>query len=213
MTKPANLPTSSPVTVAIMAGGQSMRMGRDKSLLCLGGQPLIERVLDRVAPLSDDLLIVTNDPEKYGWLANRARFIPDATGPGRGPLAGIAAALAAARAPASLVVATDMPFLSAPLLHHLATLDAEADVVVPVIEAGRPETLHALYRRTCLPAIERRLAAGRLKITGFFEEVRVREVGVAELRRFDPELRSFVNANTPAEWVAASAQEANDGMD
>ena len=188
------------VSAAVMAGGQSRRMGRDKSLLRIEGQPLIERVLDRLAQVSGDLLVVTNEPDKYDWLAGRVRFVPDVIGPGRGPLAGIAAALTAAREPAVLVVATDMPFLCVPLLCHLARLAEEADVVVPVIEPGRPETLHAVYGRACLGPIERRLVAGRYKITGFFPDVRVREVGVVELRRFDPDLRSFVNVNTPEEW-------------
>lgn len=192
-----------PISAAVMAGGQSRRMGQDKSLLEVEGQPLIERVLGRLAQVSDDLLVVTNEPEKYSWLEGRVRFVPDATGPGKGPLAGIAGAVAAARRPAVLVVATDMPFLSVPLLHYLATLATTADVVVPLIEPGRPETLHAVYSRACLGPIERQLAAGRYKITAFFSDVRVREVGVEELRRFDPDLRSFVNINTPEEWRAA----------
>ncbi|MCZ7574815.1 MAG: NTP transferase domain-containing protein [Ardenticatenaceae bacterium] len=195
------------VSAAVMAGGRSRRMGYDKSLLEIEGQPLIERVLERLVQVSDDLLVVTNEPDKYAWLADRVRFVPDATGPGKGPLAGIAGALAAARAPAVLVVATDMPFLQVPLLRHLANLAASADVVVPLIEPGRPETLHAVYGRACLAPIERQLATGRYKITAFFPEVRVHEVGVDELRRFDPKLRSFVNANTPEEWTAVLDEE------
>lgn len=195
------------VSAAVMAGGQSRRMGYDKSLLEIDGQPLIERVLERLSRVSDDLVVVTNEPNKYAWLADRVRFVPDATGPGKGPLAGIASAIAAAREPAVLVVATDMPFLRVPLLRHLAELAASADVVVPLIEAGRPETLHAVYGRACLAPIERQLATGWYKITAFFAEVRVREVGMEELRCYDPDLRSFVNANTPEEWTAVLEDE------
>ncbi len=193
------------VSAAVLAGGQSRRMGRDKSLLRLGGQPLIERVLDRLACLSDDLLVVTNTPEKYGWLAGRVRFVPDPVGPGKGPLAGIAGALQAACHDPVIVVATDMPFLNVELLRYLARLSMTegADVVVPVVEPGRPETMHAVYRKRCLPAIEAALAAGQFKIITFFPHVRVREVPAEELRRFDPDLLSFWNANTPEEWEQA----------
>lgn len=189
------------VTGAVLAGGESRRMGRDKSLLDLDGEPMIERVLRRLARVSDDLIVSTNSPEKYAWLARRVRFASDVGGAGRGPLAGIAGVLQAARHEAALVVATDMPFLNPALLQYLAEQADGADVVVPVIHAGRPETLHAVYRRTCLPAITAQLERGRYKITGFFEEVRVRTVPAEELRRFDPELISFLNANTPEEWA------------
>lgn len=189
------------VSGAVLAGGQSRRMGRDKSLLELDGTPMIERVLDRLAYVSDDLLVITNTPEKYAWLAERVRFAHDLGGEGWGPLAGIGAALVAARHEAVVVVATDMPFLNTELLAYLARQADDADVVVPVIEEDRPETMHAVYRTSCLPAIKRRLEAQELKITGFFDDMRVREVPAEELRRFDPGLTSFLNANTPEQWV------------
>lgn len=190
-----------------MAGGRSTRMGRDKALLEIDGEPLIARVVGRLAQITDDVLVVTNEPEKYAVAHERVRVVPDLGGPGKGPLGGIAAAISAAREEAVVVVATDMPFLSVPLLRYLAGLADEADVVVPIIEAGRPETLHAVYGRACLGPIERQLASGRYKITGFFPEMRVREVGVEELRRYDPELHSFMNANTPEEWTTVLEQE------
>jgi len=192
-----------PASAAVLAGGASRRMGRDKSLLRLGHQPLIERVLDRLALVSDDLLVVTNAPEKYAWLAGRVRFVPDPVGPGKGPLAGIAGALRAARHDRVIVVATDMPFLNAELLRHLVALCDGADVVVPVIRPGRPETLHAVYHRRCLPFVEDALAAGQYRVVAFFPRVRVREVPGDDVRRFDPEFRSFWNANTPQEWQEA----------
>lgn len=193
------------VSAAVLAGGESRRMGRDKSLLELDGEPLIARVVSRLAELSDDILVITNDTEKYEWLADRVRFASDLGGAGQGPLAGIGAALQAARHDVVLVVATDMPFLNTDLLAYLVEKAETVDVVVPVIEEGRPETMHAVYRRTCLPAIKQRLEANRRKITGFFEDVRVCEVPVKELQRFDPELQSFLNANTPEQWTDVKA--------
>ncbi len=193
-----------PLSAAVLAGGASSRMGRNKALLTLGGEPLIERVVQRLEPLSDDLLVITNAPDPFPFLEGRVRFEPDLTGPGQGPLAGIASALAAARHPRVLVVATDMPFLNVALLRFLAELDPEADVVAPVIAADRfPETLHAIYSQRALPAIQAQLAAGRRKITSFFPLVRVRLVERDEIAPFDPHFRSFWNANTPDEWAAA----------
>lgn len=191
------------LSAAVLAGGASSRMGRDKALLTLDGERLIERVVRRLRPLSDDLMVITNHADRYAFLGQTVRFVPDVTGPGQGPLAGIASALHAARHARVLVVATDMPFLHRPLLRYLATLDPAADVVVPVIAAdGFPETLHAIYGRGALPIIEAYLATGRRKITGFFPEVRVRLVPREAVARFDPDFRSFFNANTPEEWAA-----------
>ena len=194
----------SDLSAAVLAGGASSRMGRDKSLLTLHGERLIERVVQRIQSLSDDIMVVTNHAEKYNFLAGSVQFVPDVTGPGQGPLAGIASALRAAQHSRVLIVATDMPFLNIALLRHLAALDPTADVIVPVIaEDGYPETLHAIYRKSALPAIEAQLAAGKRKITRFFRHVRVREVPRHEIEAFDPTLRSFFNANTPQEWAEA----------
>lgn len=196
------------LAAAVLAGGASARMGRDKALLTLDGARLIERVVGRLRCLSEEILVVTNHAERYDFLAGGVRFVPDVTGPGQGPLAGIASALEAAQAPRVLVVATDMPFLNVPLLRYLATLDRSAEVVVPILAAeGFPETLHAIYSKGALPAIQAQLTGGQRKITSFFPQVRVREVPREALLPFDPSLRSFFNANTPEEWAEAMGQE------
>ncbi len=195
------------LSAAVLAGGASSRMGRNKSLLELNGERMIERVVARLEQSSDDVMVVTNDFATYPFLAERVRFVADVGGAGQGPLAGIAAAVNAARHDRVLVVATDMPFLNVALIRYLAMLDPLADVVVPVIsEDGFPETLHAIYHKRALPAITAQLAAGRRKITHFFREVRVVTVPRPDVQRYDPDLRSFFNANTPDEWAAAVEQ-------
>lgn len=192
------------LSAAVLAGGASSRMGRDKSLLTLNGERLIERVVQRLRLLSDDLMVVTNTPQKYAFLPDDIRFIPDITGPGQGPLAGIASAVSAAQHERVVVVATDMPFLNPTLLRYLATLAPTADVIVPVIaEDGYPETLHAVYAKSALPAITAQLASGRRKITHFFRDVQVRKVPRQEIEGLDPKWLSFFNANTPDEWAEA----------
>lgn len=185
------------LSIAILAGGQSKRMGQDKAFLEVGGRPVIERVIDRVAPLTDDLYICTNATHQYARFG--LRLEPDVI-PGKAALGGIYSAIHAARRPHVLVVACDMPCLNVPLLQHLISLAPTADVVAPLINPPQPETLHAVYSKTCLPAIRSRLLADKLRIIGFFDDVSVRYVEQDEVARFDPKFRSFTNMNTPADW-------------
>ena len=200
-----------PLSVAILAGGQSRRMGRDKAMLSLwpGGPPLLQLVVDIVAPLADDVFVVASGRPAYADFG--VRVVPDAY-PDAATLGGIATAIEAARTDATLVVACDMPMLSASLIRHLRDIPREYDVLVPVLagesrQGGRlvRQTLHAIYRPACLPPIRERIVAGRLQVIGFFPEVRVREVPEDEVRRFDPDLRSFHNANTPEAAAVAAA--------
>jgi molybdopterin-guanine dinucleotide biosynthesis protein A len=188
--------TTPAISVAVLAGGQSRRMGQDKAWLPVGGRPVVERVIERVAPLSDDLLLIAYADDAYRHLS--ARLVGDVY-PGKGPLGGIYTALQAARYDHCLVVACDMPFLDAGLLRYLAGLVPGYDVVIPRVEEF-PETLHAVYGKRCLEPIQRRLLADQLRIVGFFDEVRVRYVERDDVAHFDPEFRSFMNMNTPADW-------------
>jgi molybdopterin-guanine dinucleotide biosynthesis protein A len=185
------------VSVAILAGGQSKRMGRNKAFLELGGQLVIERVIATVAPLTDDLLLGTNSPEQYAHLG--LRMVPDVY-PDKAALGGIYTAIAAARHPQVLIVACDMPLLNFELLRYLIELAPTADVVAPLIEPPQPETMHAVYSKACLAPIESRLLANKLRVIGFFDDVSVRYVDRAEVSRFDPHFYSFVIMNTPEDW-------------
>ncbi|HUZ01064.1 MAG TPA: molybdenum cofactor guanylyltransferase [Thermomicrobiaceae bacterium] len=193
-----------PLSVAVLAGGQSRRMGRDKALLSLRGRALLDHVLERVSGLGDDLFVVATDRPDYARLG--VRVVPDLLA-GRGALGGIHTAISTARHPYCLVVACDMPFLSPELLTYMAALPRDFDVLVPTLDASRSnqggsqtfETLHAIYGSTCLPAIERRLARGDLKVVDLLRDVRCRTIPESTIRRHDPELLSFVNANTPTD--------------
>ncbi len=190
------------VSIAVLAGGQSTRMGQDKAFLKVSGESVIERVLAVVRPLSDDCFISTNSPAKYEQFG--LRLVSDIY-PNKAALGGIYTVIQAARHLGVLVVACDMPFLQADLLNYLMELAPLADVVVPVVNPPQPETLHAIYSKRCLPAIESRLFANRLRITGFFEAVSVRYVERQEIATFDRDFHSFVNMNTPSEWQAVQA--------
>ena len=172
-------------------------MGQDKAFLDVGGRRVIERVLEVVQPLTDDLFISTNAPEKYAEFG--LRLVEDVY-PHKAALGGIYSVIHAARQPHVLIVACDMPFLNAALLQYLLELAPTADAVVPLVHPPRLETLHAVYSKKCLPAIESRLLADKLRIIGFFEDISIRYVNRDEVARFDPNFYSFINMNTPQEW-------------
>lgn len=195
-----------PVSVVILAGGQSRRMGQDKSLLRVGSRTLLEIVAGRVRPLGEELFVVARERPEYAKLG--FRVVPDHV-PGSGSLGGILTALTVARYDRCLVVGCDMPFLNRALLRYMCRLPFDYDVLVPVQVAEesaagsnrRYETMHAVYGRAALPVIEARIQQGALKVADMLADVRVREIDEATVRRFDPELRSFFNANTPADFT------------
>lgn len=184
-----------------MAGGKSQRLGRDKALLVVEGETLLARALRIVGTVTSEQLVV-GSPERATQAPN-TRVVSDEL-PGSGPLGGIYTALRAASHDRLLVVACDMPFLNPALLRHLLSLAEGYDVVLPFLE-GRGEQLHAVYAHDCLEAIAQQLESGDFKIDRFFSRVRVRRVEENELRRHDPELRSFWNVNTPEDWERAQS--------
>ncbi len=185
-------------SVVILAGGKSSRLGKDKSFLLVDGQPLVARVVEKLSLLSDDLVVVTNNPVRYEPLALPARLVPDERR-GEGSLMGLYSGLKAARHSQVLAVACDMPFLSLPLLRYMLPLAEGHDVVIPRVR-GYLEPLHAVYSTTCLPAMARLLAEGQHQIIAFFHEVQVRYVEEDEVDRYDPHHLSFINVNTPEDW-------------
>ena len=196
------------VTGVIQAGGRSTRMGGNpKALILLGGRRIIERVVAAVSPVVDDLLLVTNTPELYRFLG--LPVVPDLF-PDHGSLGGIYSGLKAARGEAAFTVACDMPFLHPEVVRLVVDRAGEADIVIPRV-GDQLETLHALYAKTCLPHMERRLSAGQLKIVGFFDRVRVVEIGEAEVARYRDPAVVFMNVNTPDELERARTLDAAGG--
>lgn len=198
------------VSALILAGGQSRRFGEDKSLVLWNGRPLLAHVVYTLSALSDDLIVVTNDPARYAALSLPVRLVPDEQ-PGVGALMGLYSGLQAARYDYALAVACDMPLLSLPLLRFMLSLAAGHDVIVPRV-AGWPEPLHAIYGKDCLPAMQRALESGYRQIIAFFGEVRVRYVEQAEIDRYDPSHLSFTNVNTVEDWARLQALMQRQGM-
>jgi molybdopterin-guanine dinucleotide biosynthesis protein A len=190
------------LTVCIQAGGQSSRMGEDKALKTFLGRPLIQRVVERLSPIADELIVTTNQPESYAFLG--LPLFSDLK-PGRGALGGLYTAIASASQPVVAVAACDMPFAS-PTFFEAATqllLEQEADVVIAKTDEGY-EPLHALYRRaTCLPAIEAAIEADQWKVIAWFPQVKVRVLTPEEIQHYDPLGLAFWNVNTPEEFAEA----------
>ncbi len=195
---------SATVSVAVLAGGRSSRMGTDKAFVQVRGRPMIEHVLDAVRSLGSEIFLVTNRPDGYRYLG--LRMVGDIL-PDRGSLGGLYTAAAMTTRPYVLTVACDMPFLSTDLLGYMISLVPGFDAVVPRI-GGIPEPLHSIYGKACLAPMRARLDAGRLKIAGFYEDVSVRYLDEAEVDRYDPQHQSFRNLNTLEEVKDAGREQA-----
>ncbi|MFZ5819112.1 MAG: molybdenum cofactor guanylyltransferase [Chloroflexota bacterium] len=192
------------LSIVIQAGGESRRMGQDKALMPFLGRPLIQRVVDRLAPIADEVIVTTNRPDDYRFLG--LPLFRDLR-PGRGALGGLYTALSSAACDVVGVAACDMPFASAKLIETAGRLlvEEEADVVIPESGEGL-EPLHAVYRRaTCLPAIQAAIAADQWKLIAWFPQVRVRALQPAEVKLLDPSGLAFWNLNTPEEFSRAEA--------
>ena len=190
--------------LAINAGGESRRMGRDKALLSVSanGPTLITYVAQRLSPLTEGPVYVVGHAATADFMAALpvgARHLPDHYSDA-GALGGIATALRAVRGWLAMV-ACDMPLVTPAHFLQLQTyLSDEVDAIVPWVH-GHWQPFCALYHRRCLPAIERRLARRELAISGFLDDVRVQQVSAHELLQVDPTLGSLVNVNTPDEWA------------
>ena len=193
-----------PFTLAIIAGGRSRRMGRDKALVDLDGRPMLQHVIDRVSDLGQaQTLLVSNDHAAHARfsLPMQRDSLPDA-----GSLGGIYTALLHSRCDHTLVVACDMPFLSPTLMLRMLELREEGghDVIVPRVD-GYPQGLHALYSQACLAPVRERIEAGRLKVIGFYDQMRVRYLDEQEWQPLDPTGQALSNINTPQQLRAATA--------
>jgi molybdopterin-guanine dinucleotide biosynthesis protein A len=189
-------------------------MRRNKAFLELDGRPLIGLVIERMASVCAEVLIVAGDARSYAGLG--VPVVEDRFR-GVGVLGGLHAGLEAAAHDLVLAVGCDMPFLNLDLLRAFAGWAEAFDVAVlrykpPPREAGGRERglfvepLHAAYRRTCLPVIETAIRAGERRVISFFSHVRVRYVTPEDVAPFDPDLHSFRNVNTPQEWEAVRSE-------
>ncbi len=192
----------------VLAGGKSSRMGRDKALLELAGEPLIVRTVRTASAVASDNVRVVGGAQRFVHLA--LRTIED-DAPDRGPLGGIATALRATAAEWNLILACDLPYLTRDWLEFLATRAGKAvdatDAVVPATRHQNYEPLCAVYRKSCAAEAASAVAAGRLRVQDFVAALhtagRMEPVEPAEWKRFDSTGRLFKNMNEPGDYDEA----------
>ena len=184
------------ITGIILAGGKNLRMGKNKAFLEINGRRIIDRTKDLFLEVFDEVLVVTNSPLEYVDLNLRlvADLIPD-----KGSLGGIFTGLFHSSHARAFVAACDMPFLNRSLIQHLIQRAPNFDIVIPKTDDGF-QPLHAVYSQNCLPFMEELLRQNNLKIIDFFRRVEVCEVPMEEILPLDPDLRAFLNINTPEDF-------------
>lgn len=187
------------IHVAVLAGGQSRRMGRDKALLPLGDQTLIERVLAAARPLACPGLIV-GDPtthSHFGWPVLSDHH------PGRGPLGGLYTALSTTAAPV-LLLACDLPFLTPVFLRYLVSRRGPHQAVVPHTATGL-QPLCALYEPSCMATVEAAMQADQLGMRRLLSKLSLDLLREKDWRPYDERGLLFANLNAPAEYQRAQA--------
>lgn len=190
------------LTVIIEAGGQSRRMGQDKGLKEFLGEPLTQRLVRRLKPVSHNISVIARQTTDYAFLN-----LPIYTDiqPGIGALGGLYTALKIAVTPFIAVVACDMPFVSSELLMDEWRLMRESnyDAVVPEHQK-KLQPFHAIYRvETCLPVIAQAIENGEQKVLSWLAMLNTCKVPTVEIRRFDPLCMAFINLNTPDDFKSA----------
>jgi molybdopterin-guanine dinucleotide biosynthesis protein A len=177
----------------ILAGGQSRRMGRDKSQLLLDNQTFTQKISDTLLQVTDSIKVVRGDMDIY---------------PNWGALGGLHAALAACKREWAIVVACDLPLVTAQLFNYLASLRDLRDAVAPLQPDDRPQPLCALYRiEPCLPRATELIETGHRRPLDLLELVNTRWVPFTELRNLDQAEKFFVNINTPEDYDAVTTRD------
>ena len=185
----------------ILAGGKSSRMGTNKALLKINDKMNVERIRDELRNSFHDIILVTNDPKAYEFLG--INMVSDDY-PGMGPLAGLHAGLKASARKVNLVVACDMPFVSAKLSRLLVEQYRGGDAVVPVIN-GKPQPLFAVYKKEIADNAAKCIEHGKRSMNYLLDRLVVHyvtEKDLADFANVDLE-RFFFNMNEPQDYEAA----------
>lgn len=200
------------ITGAVLAGGQSRRMGRDKATLALDGEPLVARVVRGLRLALKDVIVI--GPASLRALRPGALVIPDIR-PGLGPVGGLLTALESAQTPWIFLAACDMPFIEQALVQRIVGLAlASRDVdAVAFRSPGGLEPLCAAYHRDLLPLVADALNGPRPSMRGLLSEIRIREIPREEMTSLDPNSHSTFNTNTPEEWRRAEILAHDTGRD
>ncbi len=184
------------ITGVVLVGGKSRRMGQDKALLPVDGQPVIERVLAALQGCFEKIILVGDRPERFAQyqLPIVADLYPGSS------LGGLYTGLQQAGTDRIFVASCDMPFPNPGLIRLICRQAGQYDAIMPTTAKGL-EPLFACYRASCLPAMRAALEAGTYRITGILEQLQVKELGPELLAQVDPGGRALLNINTPQEYA------------
>ena len=200
--------TSTPaITGIVLAGGRSLRMGRDKATLVFDGETLLQRTVRALGAVADEVVVVSAPGTAFADLHAPVplRVVADPI-EGAGPLVGIATGLEAARAPIAIVVGVDMPFLQPALLRLLAERVAAGARWVLPIAAQRPQPLCSAFARDALPVLRAHIEAGDRAPMTAADDLDVTRLAEDEWRAADPRGLSFMDVDTPEDFAAAVAR-------
>jgi molybdopterin-guanine dinucleotide biosynthesis protein A len=190
-----------PCTGVILSGGLNSRFdGKNKALLSVGGRRIIDRLLDVFSGLFEEIILVTNQPQHFlEWDLMIVTDVFDL----RSSLTGIHTGLFYMKNPYAFFSACDTPFLKREIVEILvAQIEHKIDIVMPETAAGF-EPLCAIYSKRCLKPAKEHLGANKVKIQWAFRSNRIKHITENQLRPVDPELRSFLNINTPEDLARA----------
>ena len=187
------------MTGIILAGGRNSRMGINKAFLEIDGTRVIDNILAVYQKIFSEIIIVTNDPLSYTEFPET--LIVTDIYKEKGALGGIYTGLFYATYDYSFVAACDMPFLNEDFIIYLTEQIDKFDIVVPQLSEGF-QPLHAIYSRNCLSHIKKLLIADKLKIAGFYKEVRLLSIPEEKIKPFNKDGRLFLNVNTPEDLKA-----------
>ena len=197
-----------PCTGVILSGGLNSRFdGKNKAFLSVGGRRILDRLLDVFSDLFDEIILVTNHPQHFlKWDLTIVTDVFDL----RSSLTGIHTGLFYMNSPYAFFSACDTPFLKKEMVEILVEqIEQKFDIIMPETAAGF-EPLCAIYSKRCLKPAEDHLRANKVKIQWAFRSNRIKHIAENQLRQVDPELRSFLNINTPEDLVRAEEMIAED---
>jgi|SRR5690625_1346684 len=183
----------------VLSGGQSTRMGTNKSLLPIDGKEAISHIVDELIQCTDDIIIIANEEQPYKFL-NKQIFADRF--PNRGPLAGLESAMYHYEAHIYYVAACDMPFVSCKVYRFLAEQLEGYDAVIPIYE-GREHPLAGVYRRSVLPHVQEQIKKNRLRMNSFHDLVKVKYVESFATIADDVLRKHFFNMNNPKQYETA----------
>jgi molybdopterin-guanine dinucleotide biosynthesis protein A len=169
------------VSAIILAGGQSRRMQREKSLLPVNGRTLIESLIAQIGPFFSEIIVSAAAKDKFAFL--NLPLVADEV-PGQGPLMAIMSALRVSNHDINFVLACDIPFIHIPFLQEILSLAQTNDIVVPHYRDGKFEPLFAAYHRGIIPLIEKQVKKNDLKISRLFPLCRTKFVNMDKQKWF-----------------------------